>query len=39
MAVLRYEPWNVVSQLQNEINRVKQRDLGLEPRCRRSRVS
>src|ERR1700745_1043616 len=22
MAVLRYEPWNVVSQLQNEINRV-----------------
>src|ERR1700740_2842324 len=22
MAVVRYEPWNVVSQLQNEINRV-----------------
>jgi HSP20 family protein len=22
MAVMRYEPWNVVSQLQNEINRV-----------------
>jgi HSP20 family protein len=22
MAVTRYEPWNVVSQLQNEINRV-----------------
>ena len=22
MAVLRYEPWNVVSQLHNEINRV-----------------